>query len=834
MKTTRSHRVEPLEQRIAPATIVNPLSIGGTTQATFTDSDGDIVTVRIAGTAGSVDFFDAGAGPVNDGDDIATVNITGASANFTLTYSVDNGANAKIVQMGNITSDKVLFGIFSVPDSTGGSIFNLTSFKGVNFSAGGGLAVDDIVGDAADLGLELSGGLHKDATLLIRRTVDGDLVLGNGGDLIDGTMIVGGAGTAGSDLTVNGNTGINFSWVGNSSFAGAATFNGTFKGSVDIDGSTNGAWKFNKGVEAAATLHSDDWQNVAVTGAFAGLISSESSHVVMNVSGDLKSTAKIQSSGAYTLTIGGNVLAGATAVSDDGSSFTVGGNMSGTFIAGSSSFVGTVGKDVKGATIVGSFDASVTVGGSVINSTIEGDNELFLDITGSVSNSDLSSGHSDSIITIDGSVKNSRFSGETTATIGGSVSGSQFVSGGDGNAPSDSDISLTVAGSVIKTTVTGGNVVFLDITGGVANSNIGSHGSAETLLTIDGDVKSSQFHGDTTATIGGSVASSRFRASEFDNVSLTVGGIGAGHVTNTVIEADQSIRLNATGSISKSRFISTTGSVSLTTGGDLLKTTAIASDDDIILSITGNALDNTFLTDDDSQTWTIGGNFKGVFATGSGDLTMTVGGSVLKGSQFMEGDDLVFAVTKDFEAIVVADQLDLKVGGNVKSGTRITVNDVRDSGDADTIGFSVGGDFAGILNTRLFDPNSDAANGQTHVIVGGNVTKAALFNIIDIAGTSAGDTYSFTGDFQGRLAIGGNLDVDLTFLKAVRSIVIGGSVVGLDTINIAGKLASLIVGGSLFDETTPGTAGNFVDENGVITGNLIATGGYTTVLPLDT
>src|SRR4029434_8017839 len=157
---------ELLEQRIAPATIVNPLSIGGTTTATFTDSDGDIVTVRIAGSAGSVNFTDAGGNAVDDGDNIASVEITGASTNFTLTYSVDV-AGAGGVQMGDITSNKIIRGIYSVRDSAAASPFFLGSFKGVNFSADGGLAVDNIIGDATDVGLQLSGGLHKDAILTI-------------------------------------------------------------------------------------------------------------------------------------------------------------------------------------------------------------------------------------------------------------------------------------------------------------------------------------------------------------------------------------------------------------------------------------------------------------------------------------------------------------------------------------------------------------------------------------------------------------------------------------------------------------------------------------------
>jgi hypothetical protein len=208
---------------------------------------------------------------------------------------------------------------------------------------------------------------------------------------------------------------------------------------------------------------------------------------------------------------------------------------------------------------------------------------------------------------------------------------------------------------------------------------------------------------------------------------------------------------------------------------------------------------------------------------------MTVGGSVLKGSQFLQGDNLLFAIGQDFDAIVVADVLELVVGRDVKAATRITVNDIRNIGGVDSVGFSVGGKFDGILNTNLFDPNGDGTAGQTHVLVAGIVGETARFNIGDIAGTSADDTYSFGAAFLGRLAIGGDLDVDLNFAGAVARIIVGGAI--QDTIAVTGKLTQLVAGGSLFTVTTPGTAGNFVDHLNAITGNLTATGGFVSVLP---
>src|SRR4029453_1441021 len=147
---------ELLEDRIAPATIPLLDLSGGPTVATFTDADGDTVTVRIEGKAGKVEFQDAGGNAVDDGDNIASVIITGSSANFALTYSFDAAGGAgNTVTMGDITANKILRGIFSVPlNSTTGS-FTLGSFVGPGFSPGGGLSADDVAGNADGIGIQV-------------------------------------------------------------------------------------------------------------------------------------------------------------------------------------------------------------------------------------------------------------------------------------------------------------------------------------------------------------------------------------------------------------------------------------------------------------------------------------------------------------------------------------------------------------------------------------------------------------------------------------------------------------------------------------------------------
>jgi hypothetical protein len=236
---------------------------------------------------------------------------------------------------------------------------------------------------------------------------------------------------------------------------------------------------------------------------------------------------------------------------------------------------------------------------------IQADNELFLDVTGGVSNSTVTSGHTASLLMIDGEVKNTRFSGETTGTFGASVSGSEFVSR-EGSA-----ISLTIGGGFMKSTLESGGVVSLSIGSGVSGSRIVAIGDSandnELLFNIGGSVTKSRFEGDTTGTVGGGVSDSFFTGSEFADVSLVVGA----SLSKTTIETDNEIVVSATGSVVKSHLVSSTGGVSVTAGGSLLGSTLISSDDDISLAITGDVLDNTFLTDDSGQSWTGGSSRPG-------------------------------------------------------------------------------------------------------------------------------------------------------------------------------------------------------------------------------
>src|SRR6185503_3021842 len=116
---TAEQKLEMLEARIAPS--ISTIAVGST--GTFTDASGDVVTIRVDGTSGSAVFSD-GAGQVDDGNDIATVTINGASSDFSITYIDTDAATAggQSVEMGVVTvnGSATIRGLFTVASDSGG------------------------------------------------------------------------------------------------------------------------------------------------------------------------------------------------------------------------------------------------------------------------------------------------------------------------------------------------------------------------------------------------------------------------------------------------------------------------------------------------------------------------------------------------------------------------------------------------------------------------------------------------------------------------------------------------------------------------------------------
>jgi hypothetical protein len=141
-------------------------------------------------------------------------------------------------------------------------------------------------------------------------------------------------------------------------------------------------------------------------------------------------------------------------------------------------------------------------------------------------------------------------------------------------------------------------------------------------------------------TVLGNVTNVRLTAN--DDLNLTVGDVGNGRRST----------------VSGSRVTSSTGYVVADIAGNLLKSTFLSMDDGHRATVGGNVLDTDFLFDDRETTVDVGGNFRGRIQGSNGGVTLTTGGSVLKGSvlsanQWQERT-MVIDVTGNFAGAVTS------------------------------------------------------------------------------------------------------------------------------------------------------------------------------------
>lgn len=762
-----------------PAATIIGLPAGGT----FVDADGDTVTVRATGTTGTVTFTDATAGVVEDGDDIAGVVITGASSDFTLTYSFDaSGGNADTVLMGDITSTRVIKGIFSIPLNNDGApkgAFTLGSFVGPGFSLHGGLSADNLVGRTADdLGVQINN-LETNRSLNFRGNVDGDILIkGN----LNGNIAFGSGVTATSDITVRGSVSTNGKIAGNGDYLGTATFVGTFSGSATIDGDVDGTWTFQSSVPSSARFLATDFENLVAQRNFGGQILSNS-EIHLEVGGSITGSAILSGTDDVVVNVTGGIQAGARLSSSDDVIATVGGNVSGIFTASGDLTLDVGGSLLRAKLSIGS-DAFLTIDRGIESVTATIGGELEIDVTGGISDSVVRSGDFADI------------------NVTGSVTRSQLILLTD---RTDTTVEVKITGNLSQSS----------ITSFVKNNNEGDN-SVEVEINIGGNMTNSSVtsfdaSSDLTLTIGGNMTRSTVTADS--DAFLNV----AGNMTSSSVTTESDVSVNVAGNMTNSSITSSSSDISLTVGGNFTNS-ALTSDEDIEVEVTGDASGKITSYDSDI-TLNVGGSFSGR-AIADEDLTAKLGS--LNGS-------------------LTSESVDLFVTGNVSAGSVIQAISVEDLGDADLIGFRVGGTFAGKLTTVTLDSDEDntgdGGDGINDLVVG-NVLATAKFNI-GVFNGNADEVYRFGGKFLGHLAISQTVNVNLEFNGDVHSIVIGGSV-GVDiggsdggadepnTITVNGKL-TFLSSNSLFVSTGAGD-GDFQDGAGVVTGNLI-TNGFTKVIP---
>lgn len=787
--------IDRLESRIALA--IDTLSIGGQTVGSFTDASGDLVVVSIAGSAGTAVFRDGNGNPVDNGDDIASIAITGGSPDFQLTVGATlllsagglttseigpmNGLDT--VYLGRVTADSVIRGINTVGSAgfsdVGGpsvaasvsTVFSLESFVGVDFSNGGGLFVDRVTGDEQNLGILLAKGFNPYSTIAIREQLDAAVILGSENkSTADGRLLIESA-TADSIIYVNksGDTGSNSKLEilgGEGPFDAAVAFvgRGLFAGTVNLQSPAGGSWFFAGSIAPSAVLKAASWdglsniaplpiRGVTVFGDFAGTLNATAGDASLTVgsSGAVKGSARINAGGAVKL-YAPSVEAGAEINSEQDTTLDVNRNFAGRVSA--DTVRAAVGGNVAGATMTGGSSVELAVTGSITNSTLAAMYGVSGTVGGSITKSVLNAGSDAVDLDIGGNVVNSRLISDDAirCRIDGSVSGSEFKS-------SSAGVSLAVKGTMASALVDAYNNVSLDVDRTVSKSQV--------------------FYG-------------RYR--------------GFGSQPDLVLDV----------------------------GGDLLTSELVGRDarasEGTVVNVARDARGVRFasrVSDRGPRQYTIGRNFQGSIQAAFADVLLDVGGSVQKVSSLVTGGNATVNVARNFDGVVDVNSLQFRAGGNVSKDSRIVANAVRDwrvdfTALAPLPNFFVGGRLDGIVNVGVFD----ASPGDiTVTILGGGAGKSARFYV----GRFETDTVVFQGNFQGNVRVLQNLVADIQFTGNVSRITIGGQV--LADITVGGSL-SYLNSNSWFQRTGSGKrTGNFLDGRFATTGTL-TTGSYVTVVPV--
>ncbi len=855
---------------------------------TFTDAEGDIITIRLEGTSGTVTIVSdesvAANNLLDDGEEIVSIAITGASSDFVLSFSVDSTTNVGTsdgnVFLGDITSDRKILGIYQVADMTGGatpqSDFVLRSFTGVTFSRYGGISVDDISGSAAGDALVLTQGMPASTVINVDR---GDL---NGDVTMPGSF--GGAINVGNYVGLPGDHWEFTGQVLSSGFLGIGdhfnadvTVDGNFAGIATIGREANGIWTIGGSVTKDGRLQaSTDWDDVTVTRNFDGALASVetlSNGVTLDIGGNLGRAARVlNNSGGLDIDVNGNVTRGAVAGSYSAVTGTVGGNFSGRYANTAESMtldiIGgmsggridvyaelelTVGKNMtnsrvsnSGATIDimgnmtrstvfgGDSDVSLTLGGNMTSSTLSGGGGMSADIAGNVVGSFFEGSESSNSLDVTGDFRNSHVtsgSESVTAAIGGKVVNSTLSS-------LESTVDLTVGGSMTGSRVSALTDASVTIGGSMTNSVV--EAGTEASVDISGDMVRSSVFGDESADVvldvAGNMTNSRANSGSED-VSATIGGdmtrsmlfsgesevtatVG-GSMTSSTIVAYSGVSVGIGGSMTNSvAIVASDGVVVLSVGGNMTRSRALSPDSGVSLNVGGHFLRSHVIAEGDAIV-NIGGDLGSLVSTHDGDVVLTVGGAILPGSAAVSSDNMTIKVVS-LGGNLNADNIDLTVTGDVGRTASIQAAHMADH-DADNDSFLVDGGFSGRLDVGTFETGT----GASATLVAGAVSSGAKFNVTGAFGGAGAAEFVFGGPIDGQFNLGSDLDVDLVIQGRLRQGTIGGSV--NSTITAQGHVDFLSTG-SLFDALSA-TAGDFLFDPGFATGNLVAPLGFTDVLP---
>jgi Domain of unknown function (DUF4394) len=740
--------------------IVNPKT------ATFTDVDGDTVTIKITKGELTPGLFELGAGP-NGGAYLRLLNLSNSSfagTNITITAKPGPNGGDKLVSVGYINATgndlgavKVSGDLTQIDAGNGDGGLAMKSLSVYSFGA-----INPAI-SALDLISTIDGALTK---LTIKKDFRGaqlsivDTTLEGGGrlgSLVVGGSIVGGS-TPGSGTILADEIGL--ARVARNIEGGSGVDSGRIS-AFGIDSITVGGALIGGSNEGAGQLTSDDViGKVVIKGGIIG--GSDNNTGQLSASGDINSltigtliggTGNISGtikgdSTIKSLTVKGSIIGGFNSDTGTISAEAITKLSVGKSIIGTDSFTAFVSVD----TTIG----SVKIGANLIGNSAQSGRIFAEDEIGSV--------------VVGGSVTGADDGGGVIEanTIGNvSIKGSLIGTDEDsGSILADSSLGkVVIGGNVVGTTfssgqieVSGGSIVSVSIRGSMQGGGIAAEGDVGTVV-VGGDVSGSNEAAIgaggtiTSITIKGSLNSGNGTANLFANSlgRITVGG----NVTDAFIESNEggigSVRVN--GSVVDSTF-STVGNISgISIAGNLSNSfdeggAVVASGKVSFVKVKGSIL--------------AGADGANIFAGVLGPVT--VGGSIAGndahritiaavGTQATSGTaDLAIA------SVTVAGRIENTdiLGGYTSS--LATVN-----ADAQIGKVSVGSDWvrsnlvAGVVSEDgVFGNNEDAIIGEVGQ-VGSIVASIASITIKgSVVGTFGGtDGFGFTAEEIKAVSIGG-------------------------------------------------------------------------------
>lgn len=795
MTTHTRQSVEILESRIAPAAITAPGTF------TYTDSDGDVVKVKIEGLFTSASFLDSSSADVNvSGGDIASIVVAGAGKDFAITFADTNsGVGGDIIQLGKIGGAggarlPKIAGIFTVPAADGDTRYDLAGYYGTTFALGGGLRIFgqltgatlggaglDINAVPLDTSVYFSKGIALAATASVTDVVAGSIHIQG---LLDGSLTVGSVLGQLQVEDVTGTLQVHKN-VSGRIVVGDVTSLIEIQGSLTPTGRISTLENLNLKVDTdlsgslqvVGDLSLNVGRNITTAEVLVG------HNLILDAGGSIKNSRIIAEEQFHSTTgvrfdvLGSAITGGKGLQLDIGRAVT-----SSRLSSGVDDMDVAIGGKVLNTQIVGGDDMALTIGGSVANSRILPDGQLDIAITGSVSRSTIGSASSALTVSVGGKLANSRLlsGGDASVTATGAVSDVDLFAGANVilDAKSDvtrskftmgSDLTATVGGNLVSSQLLPANALFATIAKNVKGSTLASLDNS-TEITVGGTISASGVQSGDSITVEANAvaATTQFRAAaNFDiNAKMKMAGyaIAGGNVTITTLGA-------FTGTVSAGQGLTLTADSVKIAGGIVGVAPTV-----VVAPVAGAGLDVGAF-----------GGFRG----------LRVGG------------DVSIDVAKDFAAPFVL------VGGNAPK-------------------LHVGGKFAGTL--RVAGNLTTGATTGTTTVIGGAVAKSAFIEIGgDIGSSDSSPQLIFGGAFLGRLQVGGALKTDLQFNADVNRLGFDGAI---GTAILGDNIANIIVKGTLktfssasLFERIDALTGRFVDGSGAITGLLDTTVAAIKVTP---